>query len=430
MRDTPASPVLSGAVLSRRIYILTAVFSAVLYTVLLVAPVIAFPLTAKFGLDSSQTGLLFSCELGAFSLATLPAYLWLNRVPLVHSVGFCTAVVILGNFLSGFVTSFEVLLIVRIITSLAAGSITVVLLALGPKAANPGRAFGLFVTCQLIMGALILAVFPVLYADSDVSAMYWTLAGLSVLCLFFVPMLRGISLRSPDASGKEKTAGGADEEADRNAIRTRLDTAKIPNFVAGLVSILFFYIALSGVWTFMGQLATAAGNSENAVSIVLMIATIAGIASAILATVLGSSPKRKVFLLAGFVVLAASVLVLLGGPALIRFALAAILFKFGWTFVLPYLIGSVSALGGGPQTMNTVNLMIGGGFALGPIIAGALIAGPGGFTAMIIASFAALVIATAGAAWLTRRPRRELHETAAGDPASPSSAAPAERNRT
>jgi predicted MFS family arabinose efflux permease len=430
MRDTPASPVLSGAVLSRRIYILTAVFSAVLYTVLLVAPVIAFPLTAKFGLDSSQTGLLFSCELGAFSLATLPAYLWLNRVPLMHSVGFCTAVVVLGNLLSGFVTSFEVLLIVRIITSLAAGSITVVLLALGPKAANPGRAFGLFVTCQLIMGALILAVFPALYADSDVSAMYWTLAGLSVLCLFFVPMLRGISLRSPGAFGKEKTAGGTDEAADRNAIRTRLDTAKIPNFVAGLVSILFFYIALSSVWTFMGQLATAAGNSENAVSIVLMIATIAGIASAMLATVLGSSPKRRVFLLAGFVVLAASVLVLLGGPALIRFALAAILFKFGWTFVLPYLIGSVSALGGGPQTMNTVNLMIGGGFALGPIIAGALIAGPGGFTSLIVVSFAALVIATAGAAWLTRRPRRELHQTEAGDPASPSSAAAAERNHS
>jgi predicted MFS family arabinose efflux permease len=430
MRDNPVSPVLSGAALSRRIYILTAVFSAVLYTVLLVAPVIAFPLTAKFGLDSSQTGLLFSCELGAFSLATLPAYLWLNRVPLVHSVGFCTAVVILGNLLSGFVTSFEVLLIVRIITSLAAGSITVVLLALGPKAANPGRAFGLFVTCQLIMGALILAVFPSLYADSDVSAMYWTLAGLSVLCLFFVPMLRGISLRGPDAAMKTEAAGRISEDADRGVGRVRLDAAKIPNFVAGLVSILFFYIALSGVWTFMGQLATEAGNSENAVSIVLMIATIAGIASAMLATVLGSSPRRRVYLLAGFVVLAASVLVLLGGPALIRFALAAILFKFGWTFVLPYLIGSVSALGGGPQTMNTVNLMIGGGFALGPIIAGALIDGPGGFTSLIITAFATLVIATAGAAWLTRQPARQPHDTATAAPAPRPTNATPERNRS
>lgn len=385
---------------------LTAVFSAVLYTVLLVAPVIAFPLTTKFGLDASQTGLLFSCELGAFSLATLPAYLWLNRVPLVRSVGFCTVIVILGNLFSGFVSSFEVLLIVRIITSLAAGSITVVLLALGPKAANPGRAFGLFVVCQLIMGALILAVFPALYADSDVSAMYWTLAGLSVLCLLFVPMLRGLSLAGADASARESEEAADSRTTTAEAThRPTLDRAKIPNFAAGLISILFFYIALSGVWTFMGQLSTAAGNSENATSIILMIATIAGIASALLATILGSSPRRRIYLLVGFGILAVSVLVLLGGPALIRFALAAILFKFGWTFVLPYLIASVSALGGGPQTMNTVNLMIGGGFALGPIIAGALIAGPGGFTALLVTAFAVLLISMAGAALLTRASR-------------------------
>ncbi|WP_193080255.1 MFS transporter [Brevibacterium aurantiacum] len=407
MRGTSAPPTLSGDALSRRIYVLTAVFSAVLYTVLLVAPVIAFPLTAKFGLDASQIGLLFSCELGAFSLATLPAYLWLSRVPLVHSVGFCTAIVILGNFASGFVTSFEVLLIVRIITSLAAGSITVVLLALGPKAENPGRAFGLFVVCQLIMGALILAVFPALYADADVSAMYWTLAGLAVVCLFFVPMLRGISLTGPDASARaaEEVGTGAakaDQPARMSIGRSTLERSKIPNFVAGLISILLFYIALSGVWTFMGQLSTAAGNSENTTSLVLMVATVAGIASALLATVLGSSPRRRLYLLIGFVVLAVSLLVLLGGPALLRFAVAAILFKFGWTFVLPYLIGSVSALGGGPQTMNTVNLMIGGGFALGPIVSGALIAGPGGFTALLITAFVVLVIAMAGAALLTR----------------------------
>ncbi len=386
--------------LSRRIYLFTSVFSAVLYTVLLVAPVIAFPLTTKYQLDPTQVGLLFSCELGAFSLATVPAYLWLSRVPLVRSVGFCTVIVILGNLVSGFVPTFEVLLVVRIITSLAAGSITVVLLALGPKTANPGRAFGLFVVCQLVMGALILAVFPSLYANTDVSAMYWTLAGLSVVCLFFVPLVKGIDLAEAGAAKPGRLTSG----------RSTLAKARIPAFVAGLASIVFFYIALSGVWSFMGQLSTAAGNSESATSLVLMVATIAGIASALLATILGDSPRRRAYLLSGFAVLAVSVLVLLGGPALLRFAVAAILFKFGWTFVLPYLISSISALGGGPQTMNTVNLMIGGGFALGPIIAGALIAGPG-FTGMILFSFAALLAATAGAAILTRR--------AAGEAATP-----------
>lgn len=194
--------------LSRRIYLFTSVFSAVLYTVLLVAPVIAFPLTTKYQLEPTQVGLLFSCELGAFSLATVPAYLWLSRVPLVRSVTVCTIIVILGNLVSGFVPSFEALLLVRIITSLAAGSITVVLLALGPKASNPGRAFGLFVVCQLAMGALILAVFPSLYANADVSAMYWTLAGLSVICLFFIPLVRGIDLAEAGAAKPGRLTSG------------------------------------------------------------------------------------------------------------------------------------------------------------------------------------------------------------------------------
>lgn len=377
---------------SKRIYILTSVFASVLYMVLLIAPVIAFPLTTKYSLDSGQIGLLFSCELGAFSLATIPAYLWLNRIPLVRSVGFFTVIVILGNIVSGFVPTFEVLLVVRIITSLAAGSITVVLLSIGPKAANPGRAFGLFVVCQLIMGVIILAVFPSLYANADVSAMYWTIAGLSLVCLFFVPLFKGINLAE---------VGPGDPEQSSSA-RVTLDRSKIPAFVAGLVSILFFYIAMSGVWTFMGQLAISAGNSEDSTSVVLMIATIAGIASALLATILGSSPRRRLYLLSGFIVQCVSVAVLLGTPGLIRFAVAAILFKFGWTFLLPYLLGSVSALGGGSQTMNTVNLMIGGGFALGPVLAGSLIAGPAGFTGMILVCLSSLLIATGAAVLLTR----------------------------
>lgn len=372
---------------SRRIYLFTGVFSSVLYTVLLVAPVIALPLIAKYGLGPAQVGLLFSCELGAFSLATVPAYFWLTRVPLRLAVTVCTVLVIAGNVASGFIPDFGALLVVRVVTSLAAGSITVVLLALGPRSANPGRAFGVFVVCQLAMGALILAVFPVIYANADVSAIYWTLAGLSVVCLFFIPLLRGFDL-----------------SVDAGQVR-RLDRSQVLPFAAGLVSIVLFYVGLSGIWSFMGQVSIGAGNSPGATSIVLSIATAAGIASALLATVLGENPRRRAFLLGGFVVMAGAVLVLLGGPALVRFAVAAILFKFGWTFVLPYLLSAMSALGGGPQVMNTANLMIGGGFALGPIVAGVLVQASGGFTSMIVVSAASLVVALLCAMLLTRHPQ-------------------------
>ncbi|GAA1720324.1 MFS transporter [Isoptericola hypogeus] len=363
--------------LSGRIYLFIGVFSAVLYTVLLVAPVIAGPLIDKYQIDPAQTGLLFSAELGAFSLATVPAFLWLTRVRLTVSVTVCTVVAAAGQLVSGFVDDFGVLLAVRVVTSLAAGSITVVLLSLSPRTRNPGRAFGIFVVAQLAMGALILALFPVLYAGADVAAIYWTLAALTALCLVFVPLLRGVSLRP--APG-------------RTAEVARVATGTAGRFAAGLVAILLFYLALSGVWSFMGQISAAAGNAEGPTSVVLSVATAAGIVSALVATALGESRYRALFQVLGLAGMAVSVLLLLGAPALLRFAVAAVLFKFAWTFVLPYLLSSVSKLGG-PQAMNTTNLMIGGGFALGPILGGWMTQATGGFGLMLVVSVGCLLAA-------------------------------------
>ena len=66
----------------RGIYTYIAVFSAVLNTVLLIAPVIAGKLVERYGVTSLELGGLFSLELAAFSLASLPAFLWLRRINL------------------------------------------------------------------------------------------------------------------------------------------------------------------------------------------------------------------------------------------------------------------------------------------------------------------------------------------------------------
>ena len=218
-------------------YAYIAVFSAVLYTVLLIAPVIAGKLVEQFGLTPVQVGTLFSLELGAFSLATVPAYLWLRRMNLRTATYIFTAIVISGNVASGFVDDFGLLMITRVVTSLAAGSITVIILTLSGKTANPSRAFGIFVVFQLAMGALILAVFPSLFAAAGVAAIYWTLAGLAVLCLLVVNRIDGEALRT--------AAPIAAAEA----------TKRVPMLkaAAGLAAVLLFYIALSGVWSFIAQ---------------------------------------------------------------------------------------------------------------------------------------------------------------------------------
>jgi predicted MFS family arabinose efflux permease len=356
----------------RGIYTYISVFSAVLYTVLLTAPVVAGKLAEQFALEPVQIGALFSAELGAFSLATVPAYLWLRRLNLRTATYLFAIIVILGNLASGFIDDYGWLVAARVLTSLAAGSITVIILTLSGRTANPSRAFGLFVVFQLAMGALILAVFPSLYAGTGVAAIYWTLAGLTALCLPVVSKIDGHALRA--ASPAHATSGSKPPAA---------------RLVAGLAAVLLFYVALSGVWSFMAQISADAGIDLSATSVVLAIATVAGIASALLATILGETPRRKLYLRLGYVGMAVSIALLFGTPGLVQFTLAAVVFKFAWTLILPYLLSTLSDLGG-HQMMNTTNLMIGAGFALGPVISGVLIES-GGFTGMIAFSLVAVL---------------------------------------
>jgi predicted MFS family arabinose efflux permease len=357
----------------RGIYTYISVFSSVLYTVLLTAPVVAGKLAEQFALEPVQIGALFSAELGAFSLASVPAYLWLRRLNLRTATYLFVTIVILGNLVSGFIDSYAWLLAARVITSLAAGSITVIILTLSGQTANPSRAFGLYVVFQLAMGALILAVFPILYADTGVAAIYWTLAGLTALCLPVVSKIDGETLRATSAVS---AASGP--------------KPPMTGLVAGLAAVLLFYIALSGVWSFMAQISAEGGIDLSATSVALAIATGAGIVSALLATILGETPRRKLYLRLGYLGMAVGIALLFGNPGLVHFAIAAVIFKFAWTLILPYLLSSLSDLGG-HQMMTTTNLMIGTGFALGPVISGALIEAGGGFTGMITFSLVAIV---------------------------------------
>ncbi|GAB3187148.1 MFS transporter [Nesterenkonia suensis] len=368
-----------------------AAYSAVLNALMLIAPVISGKLAEDFGLGPAQTGAIFSVELGCFSLATIPAYLWLRRLNLRVVTFFCTVVVIVGNIVSGIVDTYSALLLARLVTSLAAGSIVVILLSRSGKAQNPSRAFGVFVVSQLVMGALILAIFPSIFAGVGSSAVYWSLAGLALLCLPTAALLDGDFLRR-------------DRQQDAAAAGERAGGRSVLPFVLGLGAVLLFYVALSGVWTFMAAVAGVAGTSPDAVSHTLSVATLAGIASALFASLRGDTPRRRLYLTVGYLGMAVSVLMLVGSPGLWRFAVAAVVFKFVWTLILPYLLATLADLGSGGQVMNTTNLMIGSGLALGPLISGFLIESTGGFGAMLLVSAAGVFVS--GLLVMVVHPRR------------------------
>ncbi|KAF0960404.1 MFS transporter [Rhodococcus sp. T7] len=358
---------------------LIVLFSSVVGTLLLMAPAVASQLQLQLGLNPSQTGDLFSAELGAMSFASLPALWWMKKFNIRTMSTIFGVIFIAGNVSSAYIEDYGTLLAVRFLTSLAGGSLMVLCMSLAAQTRDRNRVYGLWVMGQLSFGAIGLAVLPHFFDTFGIGIVYWTLAVLMILVL---PLARFLPERNvtADHAGTEATG-----PTNNYVLRAAL----------GLVAVLAFYVSLSGIWTFVGGVAAASTIGTETSSAILSIATVLGIAGSALATVLGARPSTRTNLLVGYVAMTLSVGLLAGMPGLLRFTVAALLFKFTWTFILPYIMSTLSGLDRSGRVVNLANIAIGGGFAIGPFMGGRLVESAGGYGTLIAVSAAGLVLSLA-----------------------------------
>ncbi|MFE7423083.1 MFS transporter [Rhodococcus sp. NPDC057529] len=351
-------------------------FSAVVAMLLLMAPAAASQLQLQLALSPSQTGDLFAAELGAMSIASIPALWWMKKYNLRTTSTIFGTIFIIGNIGSAYIGDYGTLVAVRFLTSLAGGSLMVLCMSLAAQTRDRNRVYGLWLMGQLCFGAIGLAVLPKFFDTFGIGIAYWVLA---ILMMVVLPLVRFLPQHHTFAG----RAGDEDSVAAPNyALRATL----------GLIALLAFYVSLSGIWTFLGGIAGASMIGNETSSVILSIATVLGIAGSVGATVLGARPSTRINLLVGYLAMTLSVALLAGVPGVLRFTLAALLFKFTWTFILPYLMATLSGLDRSGQLVNLANLAIGGGFALGPLMGGRLVESAGGYGTLIAVSVAGLVL--------------------------------------
>ncbi len=116
-----------------------------------------------------------------------------------------------------------------------------------------------------------------------------------------------------------------------------------------MLAVLTFYISLSAVWTFIGTIGSAAGLSPTQVGLVLAAATVCGIIGAGGAALRGTRRADRLPVWLGYGLLIVSVGLLIGQPLLVRYAIAALLFKFTGPSCCPLFSpawpGSITAVG-------------------------------------------------------------------------------------
>ncbi len=342
--------------------------AAVAPALLMMAPVVAGQLGAELQLGPAAIGTLFTAELGAMSLASLPACYWLSRFNWRIAGTLAALLFILANLGSMLASSASELIPLRILSGLGGGSLMILCMGTASMLPKPDRIYGLWVMGQLVLGALGLTLLPNLFAHYGLAVFFAVLAAMMLICL---PLLRYLP------------AGKA--AMKKNPSTTTNVRLPLPALI-GLLAVLLFYVSLNGVWTFMGALAESVNIDAQVSGNVLAIASLLGIAGALSATVLGGRQNFRLPLLAGYAVMIVGILLLAGSPDETRFTIAALGFKYAWTFALPFILASLANIDRTGQLMSLVNMVIGGGLALGPLIAGRMIEQLHGFQAVLMGS--------------------------------------------
>lgn len=343
-------------------------FAAVVPLALLVAPLLTGQLIVQRGLSPAQTGVYFLFELGGISLASLPALWWTRRWSGGQIATVAALVFIAGNLLSMGVAGFAALLAVRLVTALAGGALMILSMNAAAASANRDRLFALWIGGQLVLAAIALTLLPRLFAAWGLGAYY---AGMALVMALLLPLAPGFAVAAP----VRPRAGGG-------------NGAVFP--ALAMLAVLTFYVGLGGCWAFVSVIAGRAGLAVQPVADRLALASLLGIAGASAAAALGGRVARRLVLPTGYGLLIVAVALLGLRLDLARFAGAVCLFKFGWTFALPFVLGAIATRDRTGSIMAAVNLVIGTGTSLGPVIAGLVLerAGIGPMLAGCVAAMA------------------------------------------
>lgn len=266
-------------------------------------------------------------------------------------------IAVVGNVLSTFTQDFLVLCFIRSVTGLGEGLIVAVGISAIGMTNNPNRWFGFYTASIVVVQAIGIALVPIIYEQLSLEGVFIAMA-----LFYLVPML--VINFLPHKSDDYKVEQGSDTHKDKQP-------NKLLNL--GLLGLLFFYMGIGGVWTYISLMGTSADLTLSFVSQALAIAMIAGLLGALFFAFIGENGKHTGLLFISLVVMSLSLWVLNEGLTETRYFAALCAFSFFWSIAGARLFAVISDVDHSGKYISAAQTMLGVGFILGPILASMLV---------------------------------------------------------
>jgi predicted MFS family arabinose efflux permease len=310
----------------------------------------------------------------------------------VASVGLL--MILVGNLLSVFSTSFVTLGAARVVTGFGAGISASVMAGALSETSSPERFFALYSFAAFITSAGAMWLSGELLNGHGISSMFYALAAASLLPLVFVKWL------PTSAAGKttKQTAQVREGIPERGAMQW--------NIIFLLIGTVIFYCVTGGVYSFMAEMGLKRGISSADVNSALAASQIAAAAGSVVPFLLGDKLGRTLPIALALTTLIMCLPCFLLSTSPLAFGGAMSAFAFAWLAFFPYLMAVCAGLDtSGRQAPLNLAVQY-GGLSIGPALAG-YIAQRYGYAILVVGA-AVGYVASGGLMLLVERRSRKL----------------------
>jgi predicted MFS family arabinose efflux permease len=329
-------------------------------------------LVSGLGFSDVQAGRIGSVNIYGAAAGALMSVFLVKRVPWKPLALLCLLLLIFVDLSSIWIKTYEIMLPVRLGHGFVGGILTGTGFAVIARTAKPDRSFGMLLFVQFGLGGLGVMVLPPLAPIYGTQVLFIALALFSAATLCMLPFLSAY----PATNAHQKSAA----------------KIKMVPLLFTLAAIFLFQAANMGLLAYIIRLGMDYDLDRNYVSVALGLATWVALIGPFLVMTLGLKYGR-------FWLLLASMLLTLGGTAIFHYShhpAAYMIANCGtgitWGFVIAYLLGMTAEFDKAGRVTAFGGFISKMGLASGPMIAGQVLAGEGGFTGLINVALIGLAI--------------------------------------
>ncbi|NKB35693.1 MAG: MFS transporter [Gammaproteobacteria bacterium] len=359
---------------SKPTIIATSVISASASAIFLIMPLLIGVATEELNLSSERAGFIASSYFAGYLLICLSAVFWIQRLNWRTISVFGHALLVIGILAAIATSQYNTILASFFIAGCGGGILFGLCINILGQTDNPDRSFGIKLSAEQILAALLVYLLPLYVIDS------WGYTGLGVTLTIVFCVLGFATIWLPSKGNKSEVMSINDSKKSTRAV------------CLGLLALMIFMSGLSGVWAFIERMA-----DENAISAVdigkaLSFGLIGGVFGAFAAALFGDRFGRVIPLTLSILTLSLVLFILNSNFSLTNFIFVCIALSGFWNYSLAYQMGIVASIDKTGNLTVLISSALALGAMLGPAIAGMLISGD---SYLYLHIFAFLCIASA-----------------------------------